>query len=127
MTGTMTGTMNLLVVGLNHRTASVTLRERVAFSSEELADALPALRSAVGLRELAILSTCNRTEAIAVGDTLDPDAVIQWISNYHQLPVDELVNTTYIHRGAEAVHHTMTVACGMDSMVLGESQIFGQF
>lgn len=119
--------MNLLVVGLNHRTASVTLRERVAFSSEELADALPALRSAVGLRELAILSTCNRTEAIAVGDTLDPDAVIQWISNYHQLPVDELVNTTYIHRGAEAVHHTMTVACGMDSMVLGESQIFGQF
>ncbi len=103
------------------------LRERVAFSSEELADALPALRSAAQLRELAILSTCNRTEAIAVGDRLDADALIRWISDYHQLPLDVLTDSTYIHRGREAVHHTMTVACGMDSMILGEPQIFGQF
>jgi glutamyl-tRNA reductase len=119
--------MDLLIVGFNHRTAPVALREKVAFSGEQLAHVLPALKEAGGYRELAILSTCNRTEMIAVGDSLDPALILSWLSDYHGLPLPQLQDSTYMHRGFEAVHHAMSVACGLDSMVVGEPQILGQF
>ncbi len=119
--------MDLIVVGLNHRTAPVALREQVAFTGEQLSQVLPALKAACNFRELAILSTCNRTETIAVGDVLDPAHIISWLAEYHSLSESQLLDSTYTHRGQEAIHHTMSVACGLDSMVLGEPQIFGQF
>lgn len=119
--------MDLLVVGLNHRTAPVSLRERVAFSVDQLAVALPALKKAGAFRELAILSTCNRTEAIVVGDNVDPSSVVSWIAEYHNISASELKDSIYSHQGVEAVHHAIRVACGLDSMVIGEPQIFGQY
>jgi glutamyl-tRNA reductase len=119
--------MDLLVVGLNHRTAPVSLRERVAFSVDQLAVALPALKKAGAFRELAILSTCNRTEAIVVAENADPSSIVSWFAEYHSIPTSELADSIYTHQGTQAVQHAMRVACGLDSMVIGEPQIFGQF
>jgi glutamyl-tRNA reductase len=119
--------MDLLVVGLNHRTAPVSLRERIAFSVDQLAVALPALRKAGAFKELAILSTCNRTEAIVVGENANPSSIISWFGEYHDIPTSELEDSIYSHQGTQAVQHAMRVACGLDSMVIGEPQIFGQF
>ncbi len=119
--------MDLLLVGLNHQTAPVSLRERVAFTPDQLAEALPALKNDGGFRELAILSTCNRTEAIIVTNEPDPRLVINWLADYHDIAPSELEDRIYTHEGPGAVQHTMRVACGLDSMVIGEPQIFGQF
>lgn len=119
--------MELLVVGLNHRTAPVSLRERIAFSVDQLAVALPALKKAGAFKELAILSTCNRTEAIVVGENANPSSIVSWFAEYHSIPRSELEDSIYCHKGTQAVQHAMRVACGLDSMVIGEPQIFGQF
>jgi len=119
--------MDLLVVGLNHRTAPVSLRERIAFSVDQLAVALPALKKAGAFKELAILSTCNRTEAIVVAENANPSSIVSWIAEYHSIPESELEDSIYSHQGTQAVQHAMRVACGLDSMVIGEPQIFGQF
>ncbi len=119
--------MDLIIVGLNHRTAPVSLREKVAFDESQLAQVLPALKEYGNFRELAILSTCNRTETIAVGDSPDPAIIINWLAEYHKLPVTQLQDSTYSYKEYKAVQHAMSVACGLDSMVLGETQILGQF
>ena len=125
--------MQLLTIGINHHTAPVALRERVAFPLEQIKPALatfkdiwlgPASRSAP---EAAILSTCNRTELYcATDDRAVREAAIQWFSRYHNLPVSELAPHVYALPQSEAVRHAFRVASGLDSMVLGETQIVGQ-
>ncbi|WP_404368691.1 glutamyl-tRNA reductase [Marinobacter sp.] len=118
--------MALLILGINHRTAPLELRERVAFTPERMASAFAELRAASGASEAAILSTCNRTELYFAGDDDCAATVLRWLSGFHGLDAAELEQALYIYRDAEAVRHTMRVASGLDSMVLGEPQILGQ-
>jgi glutamyl-tRNA reductase len=118
--------MALLAFGINHRTAPVDVRERVAFARERLHAALADLCRATPVREAAILSTCNRMELYceAESDSLGP--VFQWLGEYHRVPVDRIRSAAYEFWGEQAVRHVMRVASGLDSMVLGEPQILGQ-
>lgn len=118
--------MALVTLGINHRTAPLELRERVAFTPEHMADAFAELRVATGATEAAILSTCNRTELYLAGDDDCAPAVLRWLAGFHELDCSELEQSFYVYRDAEAVRHVMRVAAGLDSMVLGEPQIFGQ-
>ncbi len=118
--------MGFLAFGINHKTAAVEVRERVAFAPDQLADALQQLREDTPTQEVAILSTCNRTEIYLSQDHPDADAIIQWVARFHGMTVEELARCSYLHRDAGAVRHMMRVAAGLDSMVLGEPQILGQ-
>lgn len=119
--------MNLLIIGINHTSAPVELREKVAFTPEQLEDALNDISTQAGLKEVAILSTCNRTEVIASGDNIAPFRVTNWLADYHQIDPADLKHSIYILNDNDAAHHAMRVACGLDSMVVGEPQILGQF
>lgn len=118
--------MNLFALGVNHKTAPVTVREKVAFAPEKLPDALRELTHQTGFEEAAILSTCNRTELYLCGKGLPAQAVIGWLSHYHRLSDKDLRPYLYIHPGQQAVRHILRVASGLDSLVLGEPQILGQ-
>ncbi len=112
--------MTLWVLGLNHQTAPVSLRERVAFAGDALTEALAALRALPQVSEAALLSTCNRTELYAMAEDATP--LVQWLATHGE----GLDGYLYRHRDAEAVRHLFRVATGLDSMVLGEPQILGQ-
>ena len=116
--------MALFTLGINHRSAPLSVRERVAFHAEELRRALTDLVSAGRVHEAAILSTCNRTELYFQADT--PQAASQWLAEYRQLPHHEIEPCLYMLSDHEAVRHAFRVASGLDSMVLGEPQILGQ-
>ncbi|MEA9859844.1 glutamyl-tRNA reductase [Xanthomonas campestris pv. raphani] len=112
--------MTLWVLGLNHQTAPVDLRERAAFAGDALPRALDSLRTLPQVREAALLSTCNRTELYAMAD--DPQTLVAWLDTH----APGLSGYLYQHHDAEAVRHLFRVATGLDSMVLGEPQILGQ-
>ncbi|WP_019397152.1 glutamyl-tRNA reductase [Pseudoxanthomonas sp. GW2] len=112
--------MTLWLLGLNHQTAPVDLRERVAFAGEALGRALGALRALPGVSEAALLSTCNRTEVYAMAE--DGQVLADWLEG-HGAGISAYL---YRHRDADAVRHLFRVATGLDSMVLGEPQILGQ-
>nr|WP_255783906.1 glutamyl-tRNA reductase [Lysobacter chinensis] len=114
----------MFVLGINHQTAPVSLRERVAFAGDAIAPALAAVRSLPGVREAALLSTCNRTELYAVADG-DGSALADWLAT-HPDDTGDLHGYLYRHADAEAVRHLFRVATGLDSLVLGEPQILGQ-
>ncbi len=118
--------MPLIALGINHRTAPVDIRERVAFSAERLADALHALAGLPHIHEAAILSTCNRTELYCNLESDDTDAVIDWLCSHHHFQPEHLRPYLYIYPDETAVRHMFRVAAGLDSMVLGEPQILGQ-
>ena len=118
--------MAFLALGINHKTASVAVRERVAFTPEKLVEALRELCRLTPSREAAILSTCNRSELYLEQDALAVDEVLAWLADFHQLNVTELRDCAYVHADEAAVRHMMRVACGLDSLVLGEPQILGQ-
>ncbi|GAB3370351.1 glutamyl-tRNA reductase [Azotobacter armeniacus] len=118
--------MAFIALGINHKTASVDVRERVAFTPAQLAEALQQLCRHTDSREAAILSTCNRSELYLEQDSPRVDAVLQWLADYHRLTLDELRACAYVHRDESAVRHMMRVASGLDSLVLGEPQILGQ-
>ena len=117
--------MGFLAVGINHRTAPVSLRETVSFTPEQLIPALQDLRQLPGIEEAAVLSTCNRTEIYTNGKT-DQGQVLEWLSNFHHTTPELLAEHSYSHISKEAVRHVMRVASGLDSLVLGEPQILGQ-
>ncbi len=116
--------MSLHVLGINHQTAPVSLRERVAFSGDAVPAALGALRALPTVHEVALLSTCNRTELYAVADD-NGDALADWLAT-HPDDMGDLHAYLYRHAGADAVRHLFRVATGLDSLVLGEPQILGQ-
>ena len=118
--------MAFLALGINHKTASVAVRERVAFTPEKLVEALRELCRLTPSREAAILSTCNRSELYLEQDALAVDEVLAWLADFHQLNVAELRDCAYVHADEAAVRHMMRDACGLDSLVLGEPQILGQ-
>lgn len=118
--------MNLLVTGLNHTSAPLEIREKVAFSEAALPDALRALHSQPNVRECMILSTCNRTEIYCVQTTPVPEQLTQWLHDYFDLSENTLDTHLYHHRDQLAVEHIMQVASGLNSLVLGEPQILGQ-
>ncbi|MCK5877493.1 MAG: glutamyl-tRNA reductase [Candidatus Marithrix sp.] len=121
--------MQLFVFGLNHNTAPVSVREQVNFSPERLKHALHDITECKLATEIVIISTCNRTELYCV---FEPDTddiahkINNWLSHYHNVPSQLLQTHLYTHAKEDAVHHLLRVACGLDSMVLGEPQILGQ-
>ncbi|OYU32447.1 MAG: glutamyl-tRNA reductase [Comamonadaceae bacterium PBBC2] len=120
--------MAVWTLGLNHRTAPIDLRERFAFASDQLASSLQGLRrSMASHKEVAILSTCNRTEIYCAGDQLQWHQTLHWLADVGQSPVETLQSHIYRLEGGASARHAFRVACGLDSMVLGESQILGQF
>ncbi|HKE48624.1 MAG TPA: glutamyl-tRNA reductase [Rhodanobacteraceae bacterium] len=118
--------MALIAVGLNHQTAPLEFREKVAFAPEDTATALAALTAQPGVREAAILSTCNRTELYCNVDGGSESAPAAWLQQHHQLTRERLGEFLYLHSDADAVRHLFRVATGLESMVLGEPQILGQ-
>jgi glutamyl-tRNA reductase len=116
--------MTLLALGINHQTAPVSLRERVAFADDSLASALGSLKALSTVHEVALLSTCNRTELYAVADD-EGRALGDWLAR-HDDDADDLHGYLYWHYDANAVRHLFRVATGLDSLVLGEPQILGQ-
>ncbi|GLZ88957.1 glutamyl-tRNA reductase [Metapseudomonas resinovorans] len=118
--------MAFIALGINHKTASVDVRERVAFTPEQLVEALQQLCRITPSREAAILSTCNRSELYLEQDHPSTDEVLAWLAGYHNLSLEELRACAYVHQDDDAVRHMMRVASGLDSMVLGEPQILGQ-
>lgn len=118
--------MGLLALGINHKTAPVTVREQVAFAPEDMHNVLQQASTALHLDELAILSTCNRTELYCVTDQKGSRDVLEWLGQHHGLCPDELERCSYAYWDEEGIRHTMRVASGLDSMVLGEPQILGQ-
>jgi glutamyl-tRNA reductase len=121
--------MSIVALGINHKTAPVAVREKIAFNPDHLSVALQEMLKEVQCGEAAILSTCNRTELYVVqeGDVnLTQSRILQWLENYHKVPASTILPSIYCHQGQEAVNHMMRVACGLDSLVLGEPQILGQ-
>lgn len=144
--------MALVLVGINHNTANIELREKVAFPPEIVASALAEVHALPSIDEVIIVSTCNRTEiyldfsaADNVQDNVQENvqestrvlsqdrvlmarqtAILNWLAKFHQLEVDELGQCSYSFADEDVVRHLMKVSCGLDSMVLGESQILGQ-
>ncbi|MBT8549206.1 glutamyl-tRNA reductase [Polynucleobacter paneuropaeus] len=129
--------MKLLTLGINHHTAPVAIREKVAFDPEFLQEALHNLRqhlvgaNQAGLPEATILSTCNRTEVYCAANdsnatNLLHEATFDWLAKTQRLAPSSLKPHIYSLPQSEAVRHTFRVACGLDSMVIGETQILGQ-
>ncbi len=119
--------MRLVALGINHKTANIALRERVAITPERMPEALADALQQAQLQEVVILSTCNRTELfgiLAAGSSVE--TVVSWMAEFHRLDLKELEACYYLHRDEVALRHMIEVASGLDSMVLGEPQILGQ-
>ncbi len=117
--------MTLVALGINHKTAPVALREKVAFTPDSLVSALSSLKQHAGVDESVIVSTCNRTEIYVNGSSTQP-ALIDWLADFHRLDPQTIASHSYQFEQGEAVRHIMRVASGLDSLILGEPQIFGQ-
>lgn len=116
--------MNLLICGINHKTAPIELRERLAIPTHELAEALSTYQALSLGQAVVIVSTCNRTEIIA--SIAEQQALLAWFAKRQQVSLDELQSHAYCYQGMTAWQHLAKVACGLDSLVLGEPQILGQ-
>jgi glutamyl-tRNA reductase len=121
--------MKIVLIGLNHRTAPVELRERVHFSPEQALQAAAQLREKGVLVEAVLLSTCNRSEVYGVPGATEVElsaSVAQCISGFHGIAPGELNGSLYQHQGRAAIEHLFRVAAGLDSMLLGEAEVLGQ-
>lgn len=118
--------MPIFALGINHKTAPVALREQLTFAPAQLPAALAELRSLPGIDEAAIVSTCNRTELWWASERFGTHTVEAWLGNYRDLSDDAVRACLYMYADSDAVRHLFRVACGLDSMVLGEPQILGQ-
>jgi len=118
--------MALLAFGINHKTAPVDIREKVSFSPERLQAACQELVAASDVTEVAILSTCNRTELYCCVNDAEATDLEDWFSGYHHLKVSDIAPYIYKYPDRDAVRHLLRVASGLDSLVLGEPQILGQ-
>lgn len=118
--------MAILALGINHATAPISLRERVAFAPERTPEALQDLRTLPGVGAAAILSTCNRTELYVDHEPGAEQQTLHWLERFHGLRPAELTNVSYRYQDMQAVRHVFRVATGLDSLVIGEPQILGQ-
>ncbi len=119
---------DIVLLGINHETASVDLRECLAFSEEETADALESLHNNPLIKEVLIFSTCNRVEVLFLTEnrTKGADAAKEFISKFKKVPITQFEDALYVYEGDEAVRHIFRVASSLDSMMVGEPQILGQ-
>jgi glutamyl-tRNA reductase len=120
--------MEILVLGVNHKTAPVALREKLSIPSHKAAELLETLARRNIFRERLLLSTCNRTEIYGVGTnpTEEIEKTKQFLCEYSQLKRDEFENNLYVLKQPDSIQHLFSVASGLDSMVLGETEIIGQ-
>ena len=118
--------MTLLALGINHKTAPVALREKVAFTPDSLVEALASLKKLDGVDESVIVSTCNRTELYVNAEDETGQKLLKWLSDFHRLDINEIADNSYVLSQDDAVKHIMRVASGLDSLILGEPQILGQ-
>ncbi|WP_446809940.1 glutamyl-tRNA reductase [Methylomonas sp. 2BW1-5-20] len=118
--------MTLLAVGINYNTAPVAVRERLAFPTEILDNTLKNLWNLREISEAAILSTCNRTEFYYQADSDNPSSLVNWIADTKQITPAEFTPYLYSYKDSQSIRHMFRVACGLDSMILGEPQILGQ-
>ena len=120
--------MHIITVGLNYKTAPVEIREKVSFELDQLPEAMKALQTKKSVLENIIVSTCNRTEVYAVVDQLHTGRyyIKEFLSEWFSVDLTELSSYLYIYEEDGAVNHLFQVACGLNSMVLGETQILGQ-
>ena len=121
--------MEIVLIGLNHRTAPLELRERVHFSPEQASRAAVELRSTGVLEEAVLISTCNRSEVYGVPASLQVDSAAsleQCLCGFHNLAPGSLDGSLYRRQGRQAVEHLFRVAAGLDSMLLGETEVLGQ-
>jgi glutamyl-tRNA reductase len=117
--------LDIIAFGINHKSASVDLRGRVSFAPETVVETLRAALPILKSSEIAILSTCNRTEVYVVGELSDQQ-LLDWLAATKALDVELIKNCYYCYRGTDAIRHMICVASGLDSLVVGEPQIFGQ-
>ena len=122
--------MTLITLGLNHKTTPVEMRERLAFTPENLSSAMKSLSELSCISEAAILSTCNRTELYCASKT-DSNSnndreLVEWFSQFHGFSPEDINEHLYLHHDTNSIRHALSVASGLDSMVLGEPQILGQ-
>ncbi|MCK5837090.1 MAG: glutamyl-tRNA reductase [Desulfobacula sp.] len=117
----------IILIGANHKTAPVALREKLSFSSEETLAALEYLKQDKDIKESLVFSTCNRTEILYIPETGEQtDKIIAFISRHKQVDTSEFKSALYIYQDDEAIRHLFKVASSLDSMVVGEPQILGQ-
>ena len=116
--------MSFFALGVNHQTASVELREQIAFNPEKLSALLAEQSQHPELNDLVVVSTCNRTEVYAMSE--HPEQVLDWLAHVNGIDVQQLSRHVYRYENAQAVSHLMRVASGLDSLMLGEPQILGQ-
>ena len=116
--------MSFFALGVNHQTASVELREQVAFNPEKLKELLLEQSHDQTLNDMVVVSTCNRTEVYAMAE--NADMVLEWLAEKNGIDVNQLSHHVYRHENADAVTHLIRVASGLDSLMLGEPQIMGQ-
>ena len=120
--------MKVLVIGVNHKTANVEVREKLAFNGPKLEDGVYGLRKIPEVREAAVLSTCNRVELyLCVNKSAEAgDKIKDFLAVFHGLPRQDFEKSLFIHTGEEAIRHIFRVSSSLDSMVVGEPQILGQ-
>ena len=118
--------MSIYVLGFNHDSAPVALREQLALAPQQLSAHAHELKQALGVSEFAVLSTCNRTEYYARARSADSEPLLKLLQQKYQIDDHDLATAHYWHEGPIAVRHLMRVATGLDSLVLGEPQILGQ-
>ena len=118
--------MAVITLGLSHHTAPVEARGRLAFTDSEVPAALVRLRGLPGIREAAILSTCNRTEIVTVAEVQDEARLKDWWRREREVDLALVEQHSFVHRDHSAVLHALRVASGLDSLVVGEPQILGQ-
>ncbi|RST76237.1 glutamyl-tRNA reductase [Siminovitchia acidinfaciens] len=120
--------MHIIVVGLNYQTAPVEVRERLAFAEGDLASAMTTLKNKKSILENIIVSTCNRTEVYAVVDQIHTGRyyIKEFLAEWFQIDQKDFSDHLFIHEHERAVEHLYKVTCGLDSMILGETQILGQ-
>jgi glutamyl-tRNA reductase len=121
--------MKIVTAGLNHKTAAVEVREKLAFDRQQCIDALQQLKNNHPLAEFVLLSTCNRIELYSVSRAaggIDLERTADFFAEFHDIRRDDFLDLMYVHRNEDAVRHLLTVASGLDSMVVGEEQILSQ-
>jgi len=118
--------MTLIAVGINYNTAPVSIRERLSYPADKLYASLQELSRIQDISEAAILSTCNRTEFYCTSASADQQILIDWVARNKQINAADFSPYLYSHKDSELIRHMFRVACGLDSMILGEPQILGQ-
>ena len=118
--------MPLFTIGISHHTAPIEIREKVAIPRAEYSTRVDELRALPGVEEVLILGTCNRTEIYCLSTQAGRETVLEWVHHSNAIPPGQFDRYFYTHEGEEVARHLIRVASGLDSLVLGETQILGQ-